>query len=413
MKSKIVAGVLLLCAGLLCAWVIQLRVAAQSAAALAVAPRWVSAPIGKPFSLGNKQFAYVSSSKGIYEYRVAQNGRLEPLTGKPVKGSPVNARLCADPQTGALFAISDSDNFVEQPITDRIYCYIVGKNGLLTPPASGPMKAELSVLVAKLDSRHHLLYLLGLSYADGQDKVVVYDVSHPAALVKRQTVAVSVERDAPVFGNVILNQEGTALFLLGRRNSTDGQHIYGEVQFYPIISSNALPLGSSNLAQTDLPLGSCVTAENYLILGDRGNQLTVCKSIGKTFEVVSVTPPSKTLSGPGLGNLAYRKSGSILYVGSYIAIDTPRVPPPPSAISAYRLGKNGSLEPLPLANAPKAPYPAVFLDNSERFLYIISADDKIVAYKTASDGQLSFAGTLLKVASPNNIVFFGGVPPKG
>ncbi len=410
MKFKVVAGVLLLCAGLLCAWVIQLRAAAQSAAALAVAPRWVSVPTGKPFSLGSKQFAYVSSSKGIYEYRVAQNGRLEPLTGKPVKGSPINARLCTDPQTGALFAISDADNFVEQPITDRIYSYTVTKNGLLTPPASGPMKAGLSVLVAKLDSRHHLLYLLGFSYADGQDKVVVYDVTHPAALMKRQVVPIG-DR-APIFGNMLLNQEGTALFLLGRRNSTDGQHIYGEVQFYPIINSNASPLGYPNLAQTDLPLGSCVAADNYLILGDRGNQLTVCKSVGRTFEVVSVTPPLKTLSGPGLGNLAYRKSGSILYVGSYIAIDTPRVPPPPSAISAYRLGKNGSLEPLPLANAPKAPYPAVFLDNSGRFLYTISADDKIAAYKTASDGQLSSAGTPLKVASPNNIVFFGGVLQK-
>lgn len=413
MKYKIGVGVLLLCIGLVCAWVIQFRAAAESADALAVAPRWVSAPLSKPVSLGGSQFAYVSSSKGIYEYRLAQNGRLEPLTGKPVKGSPVNARLYADPQTGGLFAIKDTDDFVERPITDRIYCYTVSKNGLLTPPSSGPTKAGLSVGDAKLDCQHHLLYLLGFSYTDSQDEVVIYDVTRPMAPVKRQVVPLSVGYEAPALGSLLLNQKGTALFLLGRYEGTHKTGRTGAVQFYPITNSAASPLGPANYAQTEVPLGGGVAAESYLILGDRADQITVCKSTGKTFEVVSVTSLSNKFSEFNPGKMVYRKSGSILYVASYAGPFNSQIGPPLSAILAYRLGKNGSLAPLLLRTAPVGHDPTIFLDSTGRFLYIIGAEDKIAVYKSAPDGQLSSLNMLVKVAAPSSIVFFGGVPPKG
>lgn len=359
-------------------------------------------------AVGTREYAYIGTPQGIIEYRVSSDGRLKPLTGRPVKGSPARPRFYLDPRTETVFAIDDLVGYVSHAEADNIYSYTVVSTGHLLPQTAKPTQVGLDVGVAALNPEYHFLYLKGYNYSDAEEELIVCDVEQPAQVLKQQTIVFPHDRYSAILGNIIPGQGGSSLYLTGRRDSWDGRRRWGELQEYHVDWRKSSPVSDIAHHQVDNPLLGGIRVGRRLVLGDWRNALYVCEIKDKRVNVLSTTPLSDTFTGDLPGGMAYRQAGSILYVGIQHGADSARVGPPPETVVAYHLSSDGQLHKLKTEANQHVGNPIPFLDNTGRFLYVVGEGNTIDTYKIAPDGRLSPAISRLKIDAPSGMVFIGG-----
>ncbi len=345
---------------------------------------------------GSRQYAYVSSVKGIYEYRVGHDGGLKPLTAKPVKGSPGLAQILVDRNTNTLYAIDQSSSFEVGSTTDHIYCYAIGRNGRLSSRTPKPTSLRLGVKNALIDPNSHLLYVF-----DGDKNLAIYDIQNPPRVQQRHIVLLPAEAESLFSG-----RNYQSLILVGERRGLKGQPIGGRLLQYATGTRNGSPLKLAGSYPTSQWITVATFAGRYLVAGGWGNTLAIY-DMGKTgLHIFSYASVPKNTAGNFLRNIAYLKGSNVLYVSAFSQPFSPRVDPSSTTIAAYRLSSDGHLQLLKTETSRPVPNPTPFLDESGRFLYVTSqAGNSIDAYRIARDGRLSPAVSRLKIESPTEMAF--------
>jgi len=355
------------------------------------------------------QFAYISSSQGISEYRVYSDGSLKTLqTGLNI-ATPNAMRLFIDPTIRTLLAVDDTadSSSSSDGLSDRIHIYKIDKEGKLLPQITGAVVAGLAVQKGAYDFRLHFLYLLGVHYPTCEEELVVYNVSRPSHPVKRQTVVFPEGEKAFKAEDIFEDTKNASLFLLGSRTSFDRVRSVGELQRYNADPTADFPLKCVANYAVDVNLLIGMPLNQHLVFGDSANQLVTYKFNAKAGVSLSArTLIPKTVTGVYPWGMAYRAVGSFLYVGLYNMADSARSGTQPSTVVAYHISKAGQFSLLKTASTPPVVDPQPFLDKSGRYLYVISqGSNRLDAYKIGSDGKLSRPFFHLQIEQPTKIVF--------
>ena len=275
---------------------------------------------------------------------------------------------------------------------DKLYCYVIGLDGHLFLKSETPFDAASGTAV--IDSQTHYLYA-----ADGDHSLLVYDVSNPVHLVRRQNIVTSI-----TIQNVVVDQARRYLLLWGHTHTT-GQG--GSV----LLRYSLNPQSQSTRKKAMPPLlqqgiNALTIAGPYVVAGNESITLTVYSlKHGRPIRSLSRQPLLEADAAHLPSSIVYRRTGSLLYISTYYGAGSERAAQPASAIIVCHLGSGGQLGPQ-RETGKSVSNPRLYLDNTEHFLYVVSEEGTVDTYKIATDGQLAPVGKRLKVAAPAGIVFF-------
>ena len=355
-----------------------------------------------------EQIAYVSSSQGIYEFIVDTHGGLKTLQSRPVESSPISPRLYINPATRTLYAIDQSSDSSIRGSADKIYSYAIGKSGKLSLRNVTSGAYHFVVQSGAVDVRSQLLYLLVANFSTEKNEVIVYDISRPGYLVKRQKILPWKGAEAIEANGIVPAQEVASAILFGGGGNSAKLRLSGGLQRYRVKLQNPAPL--SYLAHSQVSSGIIVgvSAGRNLVFGSAANQLSVFKIESKAGLVFcSTTKIPETATGTYPWGFAYCAVGRFLYVGLYNAEGDARNGTQPSTILAYHLTPDNQLLLINTATLPPVSDPLPVMGQSGKYLYVVSQmDSRIDTYKVGNDGKLSRAAPPIKLTQPTGIVFF-------
>jgi len=338
----------------------------------------------------SRQYAYIGSARGIFEFRVKPDGSLQPLRNGPVKGTSLLDKLLVDSQNQTVYALN---------VYDKLYSYAITKTGRLSLNAM----MSFSATSVALDSQEHFLYAL-----DGDNDVVVFDVLNPRRTVKKQTVVIPAG-----IHDLLLDPHGHSLWLLGERNNRKGRPFGGVLLRYGLHHRAGHSRGKhfiNRLASYSIPVlpNALALAGGRLITANWGSTLTVFDAKGGApLHVLSDQPLLKANVGHLPSRMVYRHTGSLLYISTYYGAQSARVSAPASAVIVCHLSSDGQIFRQTETGEP-VPNPRPYLDGTGHFLYIVGEEGTVDAYRIAPDGHLLRSGSRITILAPTGMVFIGG-----
>lgn len=345
------------------------------------------------------QYAYIGGYRGIYEFRVKPDGSLQPLRNGPVKGGKIREgfslyKLLVDPQTRTVYGLS---------MENKIYSYAIGRTGRLSPRAVTPF-ADAAGEQVVLDSQEHFLYAL-----DGDNGLAVFDVLNPRHIVKKQTVVIPAG-----IRNLVSGPRDHSLWLLGERDDRKGRPFGGVLFHYSLHHRAGHGRGRhfmDRLASYSIPVlpNVLAVAGSRLITASWGSSLTVFEAKGAApLRIVSDQSLLKANAAHLPSSMVYRPAGSFLYITTYYGAQSARDPAPVSAVILCHLSGDGQISRQRETGEPVS-NPRPYFDGTGRFLYVVSEEGMLDAYKIGPDGHLLRSGPRIKVPAPTGMVF-AGVP---
>lgn len=348
---------------------------------------------------GSRQFAYVSSVDGIYQYRINQRGVLKLLSVKPVQDSPGQSQLLVDADARMLYAIDSRDS-------NKVYLYHIKSSGKLLPARLKSFSVP-GVETAMLDVWRHQMILDCNDYLISRDSEVllIYNVQNPRWAERYSTTLLPAR--TPI--EVMLSSPNKHVILVGRRVDPNGRPPGSRLLQYVEGDDAHVPLRRSSDYSTGQWISAATFASCYLVAGGWDNILDVY-TIEKTgLRTVSSLSAPKSAEGDFLAHIVYRSEGSLLFVSSYSLRPDSSSNPPASAVATYHLRSNGQLRLLKTKATYPLPNPALFLDKTGRFLYVTSeVKSTIDAYKVTHNGRLTIISHL-QVPAPTEMAFFSNM----
>ncbi len=339
----------------------------------------------------SRQYAYIGGNYGIYEFRIKADGSLQPLRNGPVQGRTGKegrflGTLLIDPQAHAVYGLS---------MDNKIYTYAIGRTGRLSLKATAPWAAGFDDKDAVLDPQQHFLYAIG-----NDNSLLVYDALHPAHLIKRQSIKANAD-----LGYLVLDQERHSLLAFGEHH-VPKQAATGVLLRYPLRRRGKAATSRPTVYSINSPDVVDALVGPFLV-GSSDAALTVQTVGNGSLRPVSRRPLLKSVAESWISRIAYRRAGSFLYVGTYESTGDPHITASPSPLVVCRLSSDGHLSAQEQTGRP-VPNPLPFLDNTGRFLYVMSMEGPVDAYRVGPNGRLVHSGSPLTIPAPAGMVFFGG-----
>ncbi len=296
-------------------------------------------------------------------------------------------QLLVDTRAKNLFGITADD---------KLYCYAIEPTGRLALKSVMPFDAATGTVA--IDSETHYLYA-----ADGDHSLLVYDISNPSHIVRRQNIVTPI-----IVQNVAADQASRLLLIWGKYARATGQSSSVLLCYF---SHPHLKSAQKKEALVPLQLqqgiNTLASAGPYFVSGNENVTLTVYKVSAKSVQPLNRQPLLGADAAHPPSSLVYRRIGSFLYISTYDGAGSARAAQPASALVVCRLSREGQLGPQTVTGKPVS-NPRPYLDKTNQFLYIVSEEGTLDSYKIARDGQLSPVGSRLKVLVPTGMVFVSG-----
>lgn len=346
---------------------------------------------GNVAAASKQEYACISTSRGVFVYRVRPNGTLQPVADKPVLGPITQASVLADNRARILYAVWEDGG--------KLFTYNMNAHEKLTSVHNFPIKIDPDTLLTAIDGETHLLFLATNNH------IAIYDAARPTHIRIRGSQPIPTDTQ-----KMIVDQIEHRLLLFSWRRGTNGQPVGSKLWIYRINQTHQPILTQTACCSLDGMISNALYIPKYLIVGKWDNTLTVYKYDKHSptgIVAVSVKPMPTSVKGSFPQQITYRKQGSFLYVGLYHITDSARHGPPASTIIGYHLSEDGQLHQLATEAKSYVPEPAPFVDGRARFLYVASqGGETIDTYRITRSGGLSGTLSRLRINSPMDIVFF-------
>jgi 6-phosphogluconolactonase len=310
------------------------------------------------------QFAYVANFGGnnVSAYSIGANGALTPVPGSPFAAG-INPNSVAVNPTGKFAYVANFGG-------NNVSAYSIGANGALTPVQGSPFKAGIGPISVAVDPTDRFAYVVN----DGSTNVSAYSIGANGALT-------------PVPGSPF----ATGVFPVSVAVNPTGKFAYvagSGVSAYSIGTNGALtPVRGSPFAGEGAFGGSSVAVDptgKFAYVANSGRDTVSAYSIG-TNGALTPVPGSPFRAGFITSSVAVDPTGKFAYAAIFRT----------NSGLSYSIGADGALTPVsPFATGV---FPvSVAVDSTAHFVYVANEgfppgriNGNVSAYSIGANGALT------------------------
>lgn len=319
------------------------------------------------------EVAYVANQNAIYQFSIADDGTLHPLTPASVPGAAASIQI--DGNGAHAYATAGLG----------VLQFTVGPNGALTAMTPASVNAQIGgsgpVSVVLHPSGKFAYVAVAGEPGAGDGGILKFAIGSDGSLQSPPTIMAG--------GNPVvigLDPKGLYAYVVNYTTLTG----FANIAEYTIAADGSLSPANPTEIQAGIEARSIVTDPqgSHLYVAARSSNLILQFGIGTGGVLTPLNPASTQVTLPRA--IAVDPNGQYLFVGT----DDPVLSP--GSVSAFSISSDGSLAALNPATVASGTDPIdMLVEPSGRFVYAANyADNSISEYAIAANGSLTSIGVV-------------------